>query len=91
TSKGQITGLTLDGNALLSNIGYDASGQMTGWTWGSNAGSYTWTYSSAKDGVINQISNKNSGGAVTYSLNYSFDRDNRIISIKRNNNLNDNF
>jgi len=75
----------------LSNIGYDASGQMTGWTWGSNAGSYTWTYSSAKDGVINQISNKNSGGAVTYSLNYSFDRDNRIISIKRNNNLNDNF
>lgn len=79
TSKGQITGLTLDGNALLSNIGYDASGQMTGWTWGSNAGSYTWTYSSAKDGVINQISNKNSGGAVTYSLNYSFDRDNRII------------
>ncbi|MFX5100501.1 hypothetical protein ABTB97_20500, partial [Acinetobacter baumannii] len=32
-----------------------------------------------------------SGGAVTYSLNYSFDRDNRIISIKRNNNLNDNF
>ncbi len=64
---------------------------MTGWTWGSNAGSYTWTYSSAKDGVINQISNKNSGGAVTYSLNYSFDRDNRIISIKRNNNLNDNF
>lgn len=88
---GQITGLTLDGNALLSNIGYDASGQMTGWTWGSNAGSYTWTYSSAKDGVINQISNKNSGGAVTYSLNYSFDRDNRIISIKRNNNLNDNF
>ncbi len=76
---------------MLSNIGYDASGQMTGWTWGSNAGSYTWTYSSAKDGVINQISNKNSGGAVTYSLNYSFDRDNRIISIKRNNNLNDNF
>ncbi|NAR51562.1 RHS repeat domain-containing protein [Acinetobacter haemolyticus] len=91
TSKGQLTGLTLDGTALLSNIGYDLSGQMTGWTWGSNAGSYTWAYSSAKNGAINQISNKNSSGTITYSLNYSFDHDGRIISIKRNNNLTDNF
>ncbi|WP_151717100.1 RHS repeat domain-containing protein [Acinetobacter sp. TUM15071] len=91
TSKGQLTGLTLDGTALLSNIGYDLSGQMTGWTWGSNAGSYTWAYSSAKNGAINQISNKNSSGTITYGLNYSFDRDGRITSIKRNNNLTDNF
>ncbi|ENW97092.1 RHS repeat-associated core domain-containing protein [Acinetobacter sp. NIPH 298] len=89
--KGQITGLTLDGAAILSNIGYDASGQMTGWTWGSNAGSYTWTYHTAKNGIVKQILNKNSGGVTTYSLNYGFDRDGRITSVSRNNNLNDGF
>ena len=34
TLKGQITGLTLDGSAVISNVSYDAAGQMTGWTWG---------------------------------------------------------
>ncbi len=91
TLKGQITGLTLDGSAVISNVSYDAAGQMTGWTWGSNAGSYTWTYSTSKNGLIKQIVNKTSGGATTYSLSYGFDRDGRITSVSRNNSLNDTY
>lgn len=89
--KGQITGITLDSSALISNVSYDAAGQMTGWTWGSNNGSYTWSYSSLKNGVVKQIINKTSDGATTYSLNYGFDRDGRITSVSRNNDLNDTY
>ncbi|MFW2026030.1 RHS repeat-associated core domain-containing protein [Acinetobacter baumannii] len=91
TLKGQITGINLDGSAVISNVNYDAAGQMTGWTWGSNAGSYIWTYNTSKNGVIKQIINKSSTGATTYSLNYGFDKDGRITSISRNNNLNDTY
>ena len=58
---------------------------------GSNAGSYTWTYSTSKNGLIKQIVNKTSGGATTYSLSYGFDRDGRITSVSRNNSLNDTY
>lgn len=89
--KNQLTNITLDGNALIRAISYDAGGRLTGWNWGAGAANYKWTYDDVKNGVIKSITNKNNSGAVNYSLSYDFDNDGRINKITRNNGLIDSY
>ncbi|MEG0411051.1 MAG: hypothetical protein RR538_08840, partial [Erysipelotrichaceae bacterium] len=86
--KTQLSSITLDGTPILNSISYNGGGDITGWNWGAG-GRYSIIYSSSATGAIKQIVNTNSGGGVNYSLDYGFDRDGRIVSINRNNNLND--
>lgn len=89
--KTQISNVTLNGSILINNVTYNGGGDVIGWTWGNNAGSYAFVYNTINNGGIKQIINKNSSGGVTYSLDYGFDRDGRITNINRNNGINDVF
>lgn len=91
TKKNLLSNINLDGTPLVRAITYDAGGQMTGWNWGAGAASYTWTYDTAKSGMVQSISNKNNTGAINYSLVYGFDNDGRINKITRNDGLVDSF
>lgn len=86
--KTQLSSITVDGTSILNSISYNGGGDITGWNWGAG-GRYSVIYSSTSTGAIKQILNTNSGGGVNYSLDYGFDRDGRITSINRNNNIND--
>ena len=70
-SNHQVTGITVNGTVLLSNVTYEPFGQVNGWTWG-NGTAVTRTYDT--DGKIVSIS---SAGTKTYGFDNAF----RITSI----------
>jgi RHS repeat-associated protein len=88
--KAQLSNITLDGTPIINSISYNGGGDITGWNWGVG-GRYSIIYSSNSTGAIKQIANTNSSGGINYSLDYGFDRDGRIVSISRNNNINDTY
>ncbi|WP_445405011.1 RHS repeat domain-containing protein [Acinetobacter vivianii] len=89
TATGMLSGINLNGSALIRGISYDGANRITGWQWGSGNAAYTQSYNN--DGSINTLINKDSGGAVNYSLAYTYDKDGRITQITRNNGTRDNY
>lgn len=90
-SAGQLIGIDKNSTYMLSNITYNAAGQMTGWTWFNNSGTYTMAYNTSKSNLITEITNKDTAGNINYRLVYDFDHDGRIIKMTRNNGLVDSF
>ncbi len=70
-SNHQVTGITVNGTTLLSNVTYEPFGQVNGWIWG-NGTAVTRSYDT--DGKIASIS---SAGTKTYGYDNAF----RITSI----------
>jgi RHS repeat-associated protein len=70
-SNHQVTGISVNGTVLLSNVTYEPFGQVNGWTWG-NGTAVTRTYDT--DGKIVSIA---SAGTKTYGYDDAF----RITSI----------
>lgn len=90
TATGVLNGINLNGSALIRGISYDGANRITSWQWGTS-GNASYTQSFNNDGSINTLSNKDSGGAVNYSLAYAYDKDGRITQITRNNGTRDNY
>ena len=44
TATGMLTGVNLNGSALIRGISYDGANRLTGWLWGTGAASYTQSY-----------------------------------------------
>ncbi|PJF03079.1 RHS repeat domain-containing protein [Acinetobacter seifertii] len=90
SATGMLTGINLNGSAVVRGISYDGANRITGWQWGAsgNAG-YIQSYNN--DGSIANITNRSNTSAVNYSLTYTYDKDGRITSISRNNGTVDNY
>ena len=90
SANGMLSGISLNGSALIRGVSYDGANRITGWQWGvsGNAG---YAQSFNNDGAINTLINKDSGGAVNYSLAYAYDKDGRITQLTRNNGTKDNY
>ncbi|MDP9804692.1 RHS repeat-associated core domain-containing protein [Acinetobacter calcoaceticus] len=88
STTGMLTGINLNGSALVRSISYDGANRVTGWQWGAsgNAG-YTQSYNN--DGSIAILTNKDNASAVNYSLTYAYDKDGRITLVTRNNGTKD--
>ncbi|WDZ49525.1 RHS repeat protein [Acinetobacter vivianii] len=90
TAAGVLSGINLNGSALIRGISYDGANRISGWQWGTS-GNAVYTQSFNNDSSINTLINKDSGGAVNYSLAYAYDKDGRITQITRNNGTRDNY
>lgn len=88
--KTQLSSIILDNKTILSNITYSGNGYITEWRWG-NGGNYSIAFNSSKSGAVQKITNTNNSGGITYSLSYGYDRDGRMNSLNRNNQLNDEY
>jgi RHS repeat-associated protein len=86
-SKGQLTGLTLDGQPLLSGITWSPFGPVKGWTW-SNGQTYQRTFNqdgqltSHSQGADTKTLSYDATGNITAigSALYSYDAINRLIA-----------
>lgn len=86
-TKGQLTGLTLDGQPLLGNISWTPFGPVKGWSW-SNGSQYTRTFN--QDGQL--VSHTQGAGSKTLTYDtvgnitaidsalYGYDAINRLIT-----------
>jgi len=90
TATGMLSGINLDGSALIRGMSYDGANRITGWLWG-GSGNASYAQSFNNDGAVNTLINKDSGGAVNYSLAYAYDKDGRITQLTRNNGTKDNY
>ena len=88
STTGMLTGINLNGSALVRSLSYDGANRVTGWQWGAsgNAG-YTQSYNN--DGSIAALTNKDNASAVNYSLTYAYDKDGRITLVTRHNGTKD--
>ncbi|MDS7928645.1 RHS repeat-associated core domain-containing protein [Acinetobacter sp. V102_4] len=88
STTGMLTGINLNGSALVRSLSYDGANRVTGWQWGAsgNAG-YTQSYNN--DGSIASLTNKDNASAVNYSLNFGYDKDGRITLVTRHNGTKD--
>jgi RHS repeat-associated protein len=76
-SNHQVTGITINGNTLLSGVTYEPFGGVNGWTWGDSTAV---SRSFNGDGLISQIVT----AGVTFG--YTFDNANRITGISDSSN-----
>ena len=88
STTGMLTGINLNGSALVRSLSYDGANRVTGWQWGAsgNAG-YTQSYNN--DGSIAALTNKDNASAVNYSLTFGYDKDGRITLVTRHNGTKD--
>ncbi|WP_252510148.1 RHS repeat-associated core domain-containing protein [Acinetobacter oleivorans] len=88
STTGMLTGINLNGSALVRSLSYDGANRITGWQWGAlgNAG-YTQSYNN--DGSIATLTNKDNASAVNYSLTFGYDKDGRITLVTRHNGTKD--
>lgn len=90
STNGMLNNISLNGSQLIRNISYDGADRVVSWQWGgSGNASYSQNYST--NNSINNIINTDNSSNINYSLEYSYDKDGRIIQISKNNGIIDNY
>ena len=84
-SKGTVDSVMLDSKNLISNIKQDSLGRHLGWTWGSNNGEVSYSYS--KSGALKSSKLINGSGKLIRDEKYLYYPNNLIKSKEVNNSV----
>lgn len=90
-NKARLASIKIAGNPFISNISYDDLGQLNSWNIENTSAKYSIVYDQNKTGMVKSLGFNNKLNNTLYSAMYDYDRDGRITSITKPNNVLDKF